>query len=161
VSHELAHLFDLVDELSELTESRFDPTVCVLNLACVKLLAEQGRPLLPEYVWHLCFAIGWKTKIKRKLPTLALRHNRNTNVDTDRVAKAFVFDNLFDAPCDALAATGQAAGPPPSLCFDWAGDIRAVGSHPSGTTMANSGHGTAATPTSQVLGARDTCNLPC
>jgi FAD:protein FMN transferase len=131
VSPDLAALFDIVDELCELTEGRFDPTACIINLAWASFMSEHGRAPMPADLSHLRFAIGWKTKIKRKSRTCVSRSNGNTIVDTDGVAKGFVVDLLFDALFGMLAVIGG-PGSQPSLYVDWAGDIRACGMHPSG-----------------------------
>jgi FAD:protein FMN transferase len=132
VAPELVRLLDIVDELFLLSEGRFDPTACILNMALARVLAEHGRPLMPDDVSHLRFAIGWDTKIKRKTPSVVVRRNGNTVVDTDGVAKGYIVDLLFDAVFRVLSAGLGPDSLQPSFYIDWAGDIRALGTHPSG-----------------------------
>lgn len=71
------------------------------------------------------------------------RHNANTIVDLDGVAKGFVVDMLVDA----LLCRGK------DFYVDWAGDIRAEGSHPSGRPWRS------AVRVAQVEGHYSSCTL--
>lgn len=122
ISDTMAAVFNIVDELCEVTEGRFDPTVGVLKLAFLEALAELGRPPLPNEVSRYRFAMGWRKRVLRKGRTVS-KVNANTIIDLDGVSKGFCID---------LVAQALRRADYSDFYVDWAGDICAVGRHPSG-----------------------------
>ena len=122
VSAHLLKLFDVVDEMYEVTDGRFDPTTGTLGVAFENCIVEKQRAPLPSEVKNYKYAIGWKKRVDRKGSNVA-RRNGNTVLDFDGITKGFVIDELVEA----LVAVGFA-----NCYVDWAGDIRTSGVHPSG-----------------------------
>lgn len=122
LSDTLAHIFDIVDELHDVSARRFDPTTGVLKLAFLEALADAGRPPLPTEVSRYRFAMGWRKRLVRDGRTVT-KVNANTIIDLDGVSKGYCID--------LIAAALRRAGYT-DFYVDWAGDIRAVGQHPSG-----------------------------
>lgn len=122
VSKPLARIFDIVDQLYDVTDGRFDPTSGVLKLAFLEALTEHGRPPLPQEINRFRFAMGWQKKVLRKGDVLT-KVNANTIIDLDGVTKGYCID--------LIAKTLQRSGYS-DFYVDWAGDIRTGGRHPSG-----------------------------
>lgn len=122
VSAGLLDIFSCVDTVHAITEGRFDPTTGVLTVVFENSIKENERPPFPAETQPFKHAIGWMKRIKRNNGT-ASRTNANTRIDLDGISKGFVVDKIIEA----LVRHGY------SDCYvDWAGDIRAVGQHPSG-----------------------------
>lgn len=118
----LMELFDLVDQVFSITNGRFDPTTGALTVAFENSITTKKRPPLPSELKPLKHGIGWQKRIERKGSKVS-RMNANTIVDLDGISKGFVIDKLITA----LQKEGYK-----SFYVDWAGDVRAVGKHPSG-----------------------------
>lgn len=134
LSEDLVDLFDLVDEVHELSDGRFDPTLAPVASVWRTFLAKHGRPPVAAEVSHLKFAVGWKDKVARTTKKggktdaaaaipVAARRNGNTGIDLGGIAKGHAVDLLVAA----LTAAGWS-----DVYVDWGADIRAAGSHPSG-----------------------------
>lgn len=134
LSEDLVDLFDLVDEVYELSDGRFDPTLAPVASVWRTYLAKHGRPPVPAEVSHLRFAVGWKEKVARTTKKggktdaaaaipVAARRNGNTGIDLGGIAKGYAVDLLVAA----LTAAGWS-----DVYVDWGADIRASGTHPSG-----------------------------
>lgn len=122
LSSNLAELFDIVDTAFDMTDGKFDPTSGVLSVAFENCITQKKRPPLPAEISPFKHAIGWKRRIVRKSGFIH-RMNAHTVVDLDGITKGFVIDNIVIE----LMNNGFYD------CYvDWAGDIRAVGSHPDG-----------------------------
>ena len=122
ISETLSAIFDIVDELYEITSGRFDPTCGVIKLAYIEALRELGRPPLPAEMNRYRFATDWKKRITRRHKTV-MKANGNTIIDLDGVSKGFCVDLISDA----LHLAGYR-----DFYVDWAGEIKAIGHHPSG-----------------------------
>lgn len=121
-SDAMCMILDIVDELHDLTDGRFDPTTGVIKLAYDESLHAGGRPPLPNELARFRFATGWKKRILRN-NTEVTKQNANTIIDLDGLSKGFCIDLI----AEALHFEGYR-----TFYIDWAGDIRAVGKHPSG-----------------------------
>lgn len=122
LSSHLADLFDAVDMAFDMTDGKFDPTSGVLSVAFENCITQKERPPLPSEIAPFKHAIGWKKRIVRKSGTIH-RMNAHTVVDLDGITKGFVIDTIVIE----LMNNGFYD------CYvDWAGDVRAVGSHPEG-----------------------------
>lgn len=122
LSEQLAEVFEVVDNLYEITEGRFDPTGGVVKLSLKETLAEAGRPPLPAEISRFRFAVGWPKKVRRKNRDVT-KSNANTIIDLDGMSKGYSIDLIVEA----LHRAGYE-----EMYVDWGGDIRVVGSHPSG-----------------------------
>ena len=122
LSDTLARLFDIVDELHDLSDARFDPTTGVIKQAYQEALHGSGRPPKPTEMRPYKFATGWTKRMKRK-GTAVTKNNANTIIDLDGVSKGFAVDLITES----LQSAGYT-----NFYVDWAGDIRVMGKHPSG-----------------------------
>ena len=122
LSDTLARIFTIVDELHSVSDGRFDPTSGVIKLAYQEALQGAGRPPKPTEMKPYKFATGWSKKLKRKGTSLT-KNNANSIIDLDGVSKGFAVDLITES----LQSGGYS-----NFYVDWAGDIRAVGKHPSG-----------------------------
>ena len=122
ISDTMLAIFDIVDELYGITSGRFDPTCGVLKLAYTEALHEVGRPPLPAEMNRYRFATDWNKRITRQNKTV-MKANGNTIIDLDGVSKGFCVDLISEA----LHRAGYR-----DFYVDWAGEIKAVGHHPSG-----------------------------
>lgn len=122
VSSQLMELFEVVDMVFEMTDGRFDPTSGVLSVAFENCINHKKRPPLPAEIAPFKHAIGWNRRFVRKAGT-ASRMNAHTVLDFDGISKGFVIDVIVR---DLMNAGFY------DCYVDWAGDIRAVGSHPDG-----------------------------
>lgn len=122
LSSHLASLFDVVDTAFDMTDGKFDPTSGVLSVAFENCITQKERPPLPAEIAPFKHAIGWKRRIIRKSGSIH-RMNAHTVADLDGISKGFVIDAIVIE----LMNNGFYD------CYvDWAGDVRAVGSHPDG-----------------------------
>lgn len=116
----LGKVLDIVDTAHDMTDGRYDPTTGSLSAAFENCIKDRQRPPQPSEIAPLKHSVGWKRRIVRTENTIA-RLNGHTLLDLDGISKGFVIDRLVDA----LLTAGFAD------CYvDWAGDVRAVGSHP-------------------------------
>lgn len=123
ISMELTHLFDIVDDVYQLSDGRYDPTIGGLSLACENCIRDNERPLQPSETSRLKYAVGWTRKVKRIASGQVMRMNANTIVDLDGVSKGHVVD-LIIAALQRKHAIKDAY-------VDWAGDIAVIGQHPT------------------------------
>ncbi len=122
ISDTLSIIFDIVDELYEINSGRFDPTCGVVKLAYAETLREAGRPPLPTEINRYRCAMDWRKRISRKGNTVT-KGNSNTIIDLNGVSKGFCVGCMSHA----LHLSGYN-----DFYVDWAGEVKAVGCHPSG-----------------------------
>lgn len=123
ISIELTHLFDIVDDVYQLSDGRYDPTIGGLSLAFENCIRDNQRPLQPSETARLKYAVGWTRKVKRIAGGQAMRMNANTIVDLDGVSKGHVVDLIVEALQQKHAIK--------DAYVDWAGDIAVIGQHPT------------------------------
>lgn len=120
LSAELEDLFELSQQMYDLSGGRFDPTVEPLHRLWQEKLATGEVPLAEE-IEELIPVVGWN-KI----------HLKNGYVSKDHGLTSLDFGGIAKGLCvDMLAERIQDAGFP-NVFVEWGGEIRALGEHPDG-----------------------------
>jgi len=124
ISPNLRKIFDVVDEVHEMTGGRYDPTSGVIKFAYIDTLADAERPPLPEELRRFKFAVGWRSRIERykKSANKISKKNANTIIDFDGISKGFAVDHLVNTLCYN--------GGYENVYVDWGGEVRTAGFHP-------------------------------
>lgn len=118
ISKALEDFLLLVDNIVQLTEGRFDPTVEPLQVLWKQELT-LGKRVDPHEIEELAPAIGWD-KIHFSEGYFYKDHPQ-TRLDLGGVAKGYCVDLLVER----LNAQGHA-----NVLVEWGGEMRASGSHP-------------------------------
>lgn len=118
ISPQLERLLLFTQDMVEMTEGRFDPTVEPM-FALWKEKLDQGTLPSAEEIDLLSPAIGWKN-IHLSQGAFYKDHDR-TGLDLGGIAKGWAVDQLVEN----LQAAGYS-----DLFVEWGGEIRAAGMHP-------------------------------
>lgn len=118
LSPKLMRLLERTQEIVELTEGLFDPTVEPIH-ALWKSKMQEGKVPSDEEIAAIAPAIGWN-KIHFDQNSFSKDHD-NTRMDFGGIAKGLCVDLLVEN----LNGAGY-----PNVYVEWGGEIRATGMHP-------------------------------
>ncbi|KAF3361639.1 Thiamine biosynthesis lipoprotein ApbE [Chlamydiales bacterium STE3] len=119
ISPELMSLFFIADQLYQLTEGRFDPTIEPIQKLWKNSLRQGKSPTFAE-IEAIKPTIGW-TKIHFDQGIFWKEHDE-TSIDLCSIAKGLLVDLIIER----LSHEGLR-----HLYVEWGGEIRALGEHPS------------------------------
>lgn len=120
LSPRLEQLLTVADRLVKATEGRFDPTILPLKTLWKQNLSRQSVPAQEE-IDLVKIAVGWD-KILLK-PGYLYKEHPKVQMDLGGIAKGYCVDMIVE---NCLAQGFS------DLLFDWGGEIRAAGVHPTG-----------------------------
>lgn len=123
VSQQLLSFLLEVEQIVQITEGRFDPTIGRLKSLWLSYLKCHQVP--PDHVWaEYYLQSGWKhIHIDKQKQTITKQYD-DIQLDLCGIAKGHAVDLLVDA-CRSLCA---------DVYVDWGGEIKTAGKHPSGRT---------------------------
>lgn len=119
ISQELFDILVRVNELVQLTEGRFDPTLGKLKDLWLWYLKHQQLP--SEETWQSFHSqTGWNfIHLDHKTQTLT-KYSSNVNLDLCGTIKGYAVDLLLELCCDFC----------PNNYVEWGGEIKVSGEHP-------------------------------